>query len=77
MSPEGSTPGLSAQYVRSILQVIYQETAHVERWNNTLRQRLARFVRMTLSFSRSEVMHEACLLLFLHRYNQERAILLK
>jgi insertion element IS1 protein InsB len=31
------------------------ETAHVERWNNTLRQRLARFVRMTLSFSKSEV----------------------
>ena len=28
------------------------ETAHVERWNNTLRQRLARFVRKTLSFSR-------------------------
>jgi len=23
------------------------ETAHVERWKNTLRQRLARFVRMT------------------------------
>jgi len=53
------------------------ETAHVERWNNTLRQRLARFVRMTLSFSKSVVMHEACLLLFLHRYNTERAILLK
>ena len=53
------------------------ETAHVERWNNTLRQRLARFVRMTLSFSKSVVMHEACLLLFLHRYNVDRAILLK
>ena len=53
------------------------ETAHVERWNNTLRQRLARFVRMTLSFSKSEVRHEVCLLLFLHRYNTERAILLK
>jgi insertion element IS1 protein InsB len=53
------------------------ETAHVERWNNTLRQRLARFVRMTLSFSKSEVMHEACLLLFLHRYNLDLAILLK
>jgi insertion element IS1 protein InsB len=53
------------------------ETAHVERWNNTLRQRLARFVRMTLSFSKSEVMHEACLLLFLHRYNLDRALLLK
>jgi len=32
------------------------ETAHVERWNNTLRQRLARFVRLTLSFSKSVVM---------------------
>ncbi len=32
------------------------ETAHVERWNNTLRQRLARFVRMTVSFSKSEIM---------------------
>jgi insertion element IS1 protein InsB len=53
------------------------ETAHVERWNNTLRQRLARFVRMTLSFSKCVLMHEACLLLFLHRYNRERAILLK
>ena len=53
------------------------ETAHVERWNNTLHQRLARFVRMTLSFSKSVVMHEACLLLFLHRYNLDRAILLK
>jgi IS1 family transposase len=45
------------------------QTAHVERWNNTLRQRLARFVRKTLSFSKSEVMHEICLRLFLHRYN--------
>ena len=53
------------------------ETAHVERWNNTLRQRLTRFVRMTLSFSKSMLMHEACLLLFLHRYNSERAFLLK
>ena len=53
------------------------ETAHVERWNNTLCQRLARFVRMTLSFSKSGVIHEACLLLFLHRYKRELAILLK
>lgn len=49
------------------------ETAHVERWNNTLRQRLARFVRKTLSFSKSLVMHDACLKLFLHRYNLKRA----
>jgi insertion element IS1 protein InsB len=31
-----------------------EETAHIERWNNTLRQRLSRLVRMTLSFSKSE-----------------------
>jgi IS1 family transposase len=47
------------------------ELAHVERWNNTLRQRLARFVRKTLSFSKSDEMHEVCLKLFLHRYNIE------
>lgn len=50
------------------------ETAHVERWNNTLRQRLARFVRKTLSFSKSLEMHKACLELFLHSYNRERAL---
>ena len=44
-------------------------TAHVERWNNTLRQRLARFVRKTLSFSKSDHRHEICLRLFIHRYN--------
>jgi len=45
------------------------ETAHVERWNNTLPQRLGRFVRKSLSFSKSEEMHEVCLRLFLHSYN--------
>ncbi len=48
------------------------ETAHVERWNNTLRQRLSRFVRKSLSFSKSDAMHEICLRLFLHRYNLSR-----
>lgn len=52
------------------------QTAHVERWNLTLRQRLARFVRRTLSFSKSEKMHEACLRLFIHRYNCSRALTL-
>jgi len=53
------------------------ETARVERWNTTLRKPLARFVRMTFSFSKSVLMHEACLLLLLHRSTTERAILLK
>ena len=33
------------------------ETAHMERWYNTFRQRLARFVRKTLSFSKSDAYH--------------------
>ncbi|OQY17986.1 MAG: hypothetical protein B6I34_11410 [Anaerolineaceae bacterium 4572_32.1] len=36
------------------------ETSHVERWNNTLRQRLARFVRKTLLFSKSDVTTKRC-----------------
>jgi IS1 family transposase len=47
------------------------ETAHVERFKNTVRQRLARFARKTLSFSKSALMHEICLRLFLWRYNQD------
>ncbi len=47
------------------------ETNHVERWNNTLRQHLSRFVRKTRSFSKCVKMHEICLKLFLHRYNTE------
>jgi insertion element IS1 protein InsB len=45
------------------------ETAHIERWNNTLRQRLGRFVRKTLSFSKSDLMHGYCIELYLHDYN--------
>ena len=47
------------------------ETCHVERWNRTLRQRLGRFVRKTLSFSKCERMHELALRLFIHEYNQQ------
>lgn len=45
------------------------QTAHVERWNNTLRQRIARFVRKTLSFSKSDRFHALVLKLFIHHYN--------
>jgi IS1 family transposase len=53
------------------------ETAHIERLNNTLRQRLGRLVRKTLSFSKSQTMLEACLCLFLHGYNAECASILR
>ncbi|MEQ8675317.1 MAG: IS1 family transposase [Aggregatilineales bacterium] len=44
-------------------------TSHIERWNNTLRQRLARFVRKTLSFSKSDLMHRIMLEWFIIEYN--------
>lgn len=47
------------------------ETAHIERFNNTIRQRRARFVRKRLSFSKSQLMHDTCLRLFLWRYNMD------
>ena len=50
------------------------QTAHVERWNNTLRQRLGAFVRKTLSFSKSDRLHDARLRLFVHRYNRSLKI---
>lgn len=45
------------------------ETNHIERWFNTLRQRVARVVRKTLSFSKSHIMHEICILTFIVHYN--------
>lgn len=45
------------------------ETCHIERWNCTLRQRLGCFMHKTLSFSRSERMHELALRLFIHHHN--------
>ena len=46
------------------------QTCHIERFNNILRQRLGRFVRKTLSFSKNDEMHEICLRLFLHEHNR-------
>ena len=43
------------------------------RFNLTLRQRLARLVRKTLSFSKSLFMHILSIRLFLHTYNIEQA----
>ncbi len=48
------------------------QTAHAERWNNTLRWRVGRFARKTLSFSKSDTFHEIVLRLCIFRYNQRR-----
>ena len=45
------------------------QTAHVERWNCTIRQRLARYVRKTLSFSKSDKFHHLVTKWFIFNYN--------
>ena len=46
------------------------ETSHMERFYCTLRQRLARYVRKTLSFSKADRMHHLVTRLFIATYNQ-------
>jgi insertion element IS1 protein InsB len=48
------------------------QTNHIERFNNTLRQRCSRFVRKTLSFSKKLVNHIGALWYFIHAYNAEQ-----
>ena len=45
------------------------QTAHMERWNNTLRQRVGRFVRETLSFSKKDWWHDRVTHWFIVEYN--------
>jgi IS1 family transposase len=59
----------NAQTHRS-LQDPNGETNHVERWFNTLRQRLSRFVRKSLAFSKRDDLHEGLLRLFIDDYNR-------
>ena len=47
-------------------------TNHVERFNATLRARLGRLMRKTLSFAKSHLMLEIYICLFLHQYNLTR-----
>jgi insertion element IS1 protein InsB len=45
------------------------KTSYVERFNNTLRQRVSRLVRKTLSFSKSLENHIGAIWYFVHYYN--------
>jgi IS1 family transposase len=45
------------------------QTSPIERWFNPLRQRLARFVGKTRSFSKSDTFHALVFRLFVHHYN--------
>ena len=46
-------------------------TNYVERFNTILRNRLGRFTRKTLGFSKKKANHEAVLHMFLLKYNQD------
>ena len=45
------------------------ELNHIERFNNTLRQRLSRYTRKTLSFSKSDEYHNIVTARFIQNYN--------
>jgi IS1 family transposase len=45
------------------------QTSYIERFNNTLRQRVSRLVRNTLSFSKSLENHIGAIWYFIHHYN--------
>jgi insertion element IS1 protein InsB len=45
------------------------KTNHIERFNNTLRQRVSRLVRKTLSFSKKLENHIGAIWYFIHHYN--------
>lgn len=48
------------------------QTNHIERFNNTLRQRCSRLVRKTLSFSKKLANHIGALWYFIHDYNAQQ-----
>jgi IS1 family transposase len=45
------------------------KTSYIERFNNTLRQRVGRLVRQTLSFSKKLSNHIGAIWYFVHHYN--------
>jgi insertion element IS1 protein InsB len=51
-----------------------RKTNHVERFNNTLYQRVSRLVREALSFSRKLVNHIEAIKMFICHYNLTRAV---
>jgi insertion element IS1 protein InsB len=51
-----------------------RKTNHIERFNNTLRQRVSRLVRDALSFSKKLAHHVGAIKLFICYYNLTRAV---
>ncbi len=58
-------------YANTLYQVGKEsgQTNHIERFNNTLRQRVSRLVRKTLSFSKNLANHIGAVWFFIHHYS--------
>lgn len=54
---------------RHLYSKIKKDTNHLERFNNTIRQRCSRFVRNNLAFSKSLENHIGALMYFFCHYN--------
>jgi insertion element IS1 protein InsB len=50
-----------------------RKTNHIERFNNTLRQRVSRLVRSALSFAKTLANHSGAIKYFICNYNQLKA----
>jgi len=53
-----------------------RQTNHIERFNNTLRQRVSRLVRETLAFSKKLANHIGAIKYFICHYNLTRTVAL-
>lgn len=60
----------AAKVSDSWLQAYVNLTSYIERLNNTLRQRISRLVRKTLSFSKKIENHIGAIWMFIHDYNR-------
>ena len=66
---EGVIPAAQHKAINKLAR----KTNHVERFNNTLRQRVSRLVRETLSFSKKLANHIGAIKYFMCHYNLTRA----
>ena len=66
---EGVIPGAQHRAISKLAR----KTNHIERFNNTLRQRVSRLVRAALSFSKKLANHIGAIQLFICHYNLTRA----
>jgi insertion element IS1 protein InsB len=67
---EGVIPAVQHKAISKLAR----KTNHIERFNNTLRQRASRLVREALSFSKQLAHHIGAIKLFICHYNLTRAV---